>query len=79
MTLGNTGKSAILQMLIKLPPNYPVGMVFLNGEEVPVFLFSNVNPETGIAYFIDEEGQTLMMDVSSIDGIAFGDTEDEEC
>ncbi|WP_026672627.1 hypothetical protein [Alkalihalobacterium bogoriense] len=60
-------------ILKKLPPNYPIGGVFVKGQLIIVTFFSNVCD--GLAYFLDEEGQVLVLEVDKITGIAFGETE----
>ncbi|WP_144553706.1 hypothetical protein [Peribacillus simplex] len=61
-----------------LPVNYPVGVVFLNGLPVEVSQFINLNPETGLAYFLNAEGQTTVLDTAKIDGLSFGVAEGPE-
>ncbi|MDT8861053.1 hypothetical protein N0O92_12490 [Alkalihalobacillus sp. MEB130] len=58
-------------ILKKLPPNYPVGGVFVKGQFIPVSFFSNLCD--CLAYFIDEDGQVIVIDVDKITGIAFGE------
>ncbi|UOE94548.1 hypothetical protein [Alkalihalobacillus sp. LMS39] len=60
-------------ILKKLPPNYPIGGVFVKGKLIIVAFFSNVCD--GLAYFLDEEGQVIVLEVDKITGIAFGETE----
>lgn len=71
----NKNKKDVEDVLKKLPPNYPVGAIFLNGLLVPVFSFSNVDGE--VAYFIND-GQVVVVDTKKVDGLAFGAVEDEE-
>jgi len=66
------------QLLKNIPVNYPMGVVFLNGIAVEVANFSNLNTETGLAYFVDAEGQIIVLDTNKIDGVAFGEAEVEE-
>lgn len=61
-----------------IPVNYPIGVVFLNGIAVEVASFSNLNTETGLAYFVDAEGQITVLDTKKVDGVAFGEAEAEE-
>lgn len=61
-----------------IPVNYPVGVVFLNGIAVEVASFSNLNTETGLAYFVNADGQITVLDTSKVDGVAFGEVEAEE-
>ncbi len=63
-------KCGVEDILKKLPPNYPVGGVFIKGNLVIVAAFSNLCD--CIAYFVDEEGQVLAFDVDKITGISFG-------
>jgi hypothetical protein len=62
----------------KIPMNYPMGVVFLNGIAVEVANFSNLNTKTGLAFFVNAEGQTTVLDTALIDGVAFGGAEEEE-
>lgn len=64
------------ELLKKLPPNYPVGGVFLNGVNVPAGNFSNVCD--CLVYFADAEGQITVVDAKKVDGISFGAVEEEE-
>ena len=66
------------QLLKNIPVNYPMGVVFLNGIAVEVANFSNLNSETGLAYFVDVEGQIIVLDSSKIDGVAFAEVETDE-
>ncbi|WP_144553707.1 hypothetical protein [Peribacillus simplex] len=61
-----------------LPVNYPVGVVFLNGFPVEVSSFSNLNSDTGLAYFLDAEGQIAVLDTAKIDGLSFGVAEEPD-
>ena len=63
----------IEHLLLSIPVNYPIGVVFVNGVAVEVASFSNVDVETGLAYFLDADGQIVVLDTLSIDGVAFGD------
>ena len=65
------GKKSMQDLLEGLPPNYPVGGIYLNGVFVPVFNFSNVCD--CIAYFTDDEGQIIAVNVNKVDGISFGE------
>lgn len=65
------------EVLQSLPPNYPVGGIYLNGVFVPTFSFSNLCD--CIAYFTDDEGQIIAVNVKKIDGITFGEAEAEGC
>lgn len=60
----------------KIPVNYPIGVVYLNGFPVEVANFSNLQSDTGLAYFIDAEGQLTILDTAKIDGVAFGEAEE---
>lgn len=62
----------------KIPVNYPVGVIFLNGIAIEVARFSNLSENTGLAYFVDAEGQLTVLDIEKIDGVAFGGAEVEE-
>ena len=62
----------------KIPVNYPIGVVFLNGIAVEVANFSNLNADTGLAFFVDAAGQITVLDTAKIDGVAFGEAEEEE-
>lgn len=61
--------------LKNLPINYPLGVVYLNGVPVRVSTFLSQNHETGLAHFLDEDGQAVVINIAKIDGIAFGDAE----
>ncbi|RFU61749.1 hypothetical protein [Peribacillus glennii] len=63
--------------LKNLPINYPLGIVYLNGVPVRVSTFLNQNHETGLAYFMDEDGQAVVIDIAKIDGIGFGEADAE--
>ncbi|HZG84857.1 hypothetical protein [Paenibacillus sp.] len=69
-------QKSIVDLLKKLPPNYTLGTVYLNGAPVVVQKFMNLNDE--LAYFVDEEGQVVIMDSGKIDGLSFGAAEEEE-
>ncbi|MFJ7831022.1 hypothetical protein ACQKL6_17195 [Peribacillus sp. NPDC097197] len=56
-----------------IPVNYPIGVVYLNGFPVEVANFSNLQYDTGLAYFIDAEGQLTVLDTAKIDGVSFGE------
>ncbi|MCL7746121.1 hypothetical protein [Halalkalibacter alkaliphilus] len=64
-------KCGVEEILKKLPPNYPVGGIFLKGKLVPVAAFSNLCD--CLAYFIDEDGQVIVVDVDKVSGVAFGE------
>jgi hypothetical protein len=66
----------IKQVLKKLPPNYPVASLYVNGVLAPVVTFTTAHD--GVAYFINEEGQVSLFDVNKIDGIEFGVAEELE-
>lgn len=66
------------QFFKNIPVNYPIGVVFLNGIAVEVASFSNLNTETGLAFFVDAEGQITVLDTEKVDGVAFGEVEAEE-
>ena len=66
------------QFFKNIPVNYPIGVVFLNGVAVEVAKFSNLNTETGLAFFVDAEGQITVLDIEKVDGVAFGQAEEEE-
>jgi len=68
--------ASIVDLLKKLPPNYTLGTVYLNGAPVVVQKFMNLQYE--LAYFVDEEGQVVIMDSGKIDGLAFAPAEVEE-
>jgi hypothetical protein len=69
-------KTCIEDILKKLPPNYPVGGLFLNGLLVPVANISNVCD--CCAYFVDGDGQVVVVDTNKVDGLSFGAAEEEE-
>jgi hypothetical protein len=69
-------KHNVKDVLKKLPPNYPIGTLYVNGAAVIVVTF--VNYMEGLAYFIGEDCQVVIIDVDSIDGIQFAPTEVEE-
>lgn len=66
------------QFFENIPVNYPIRVVFLNGIAVEVASFSNLNTETGMAFFVDAEGQITVLDTGKVDGVAFGEAEAEE-
>ncbi|MBP3950467.1 hypothetical protein [Bacillus suaedae] len=63
----------IEDILRKLPPNSAVAGVYVNGGLVPLAAFSNLCD--CLAYFIDEAGQVYVINVDSIDLIAFGEAD----
>jgi hypothetical protein len=71
-------KQSIKDVLKKLPLNYPVGALYVNGATVVVATF--VNYSEGIVYFIGDACQVVAIDADSIDGIDFAaaDAEVEE-
>ncbi|MCM3159983.1 hypothetical protein [Metabacillus litoralis] len=71
-------KKCIKEVLMTVPPNYPVNTIYLNGVPVKVWAFSNMDCEKCVAYFINEEGQVLIFDIEKIDGISFGELEDDD-
>ena len=62
----------------KLPCNYPLGVVLVNGIAMEVARFLNLNPVTGLAFFVDADGQITVLDINKIDGVAFGEADVEE-
>lgn len=68
-------KKRLEDIIKKLPPNYAVGGVFLNGLLVPVTNFSNATGDLG--YFIND-GQVVLVDTDKVDGLAFGEPEEAE-
>lgn len=63
--------NAICRLLQTLPPNYPIENLFINGLNLAtpsVTAFVSVDPETGLAYFINGDS-SLVDDCSRIDGI----------
>ncbi|MCK0472470.1 hypothetical protein [Halalkalibacter sp. APA_J-10(15)] len=67
-------KCGVEQVLKNLPPNYPIGGVFVKGKLIPVAVFSNICD--CLAYFLDEECQVVVLEVDKITGISFGETPD---
>jgi len=61
-----------------IPVNYPIGVIYLNGFPVEVANFSNLQRHTGLAYFLDAEGQLTILDTAKIDGVSFGAAEQPE-
>jgi hypothetical protein len=61
-----------------IPVNYPVGTIYLNGFPVEVANFSNLNSDTGLAYFVDAEGQIAVLSTAKMDGVSFGAAEAAE-
>jgi hypothetical protein len=68
-------KESIIEVLQKLPPNYPVSFVYLNGVLVSVSTFVNLSYDLETVYFLNGSGQLLLLDASTIDGISFVGTE----
>ncbi|MDT8861052.1 hypothetical protein N0O92_12485 [Alkalihalobacillus sp. MEB130] len=66
-------KNEFEDLLKSLPPNYPVGGIYVKGMFVPTAFFSNVCD--CLAYFIDEDGQVLVVDVEKINAITFGEAD----
>lgn len=65
--------TGIEEILKKLAPNSAVAGVYVNGGLVPLAAFSNVSD--GLAYFVDEAGQVYVINIDSIDLIAFGEAD----
>ncbi|WP_144553704.1 hypothetical protein [Peribacillus simplex] len=65
----------------RIPVNYPVGIVYLNGFPVEVSNLSNLNSNTELAYFVGAEGKIVLLDTAKIDSLSFGQAEepDAEC
>ncbi|MCA1041853.1 hypothetical protein LCM00_20365 [Bacillus infantis] len=61
-------ESNVEGLLRKLPPNYPVGSVFVNGAKAYVDRFSNYCD--GLAYFI-KDCHVCVFDADRINGICF--------
>jgi hypothetical protein len=67
----------IKKVLKKLPPNYPVASLVVNGAApVEVAAFSNLS--NGVAYFINPECAVSIYDADKINGINFAAAEVEE-
>ncbi|QOR68008.1 hypothetical protein IM538_07715 [Cytobacillus suaedae] len=62
-------------LLKKLPPNYSLGTIYLNGIPVQVTHFSNLDENSHLAYFI-ADGQVTVLDSQKIDGISFAPAAD---
>jgi hypothetical protein len=62
-------ESKIEGLLKKLPPNYSVGTLYVNGTRANVDKFSNLND--GLAFFINNECQVCVFDADKINGICF--------
>lgn len=75
---GQDCRGEICELLKKLPPNYPVHMIYLNGIAVEVWAFSNIDCEKCLAHFINIDGQVVIFDVAKIDGISFGEKVDDD-
>jgi|GEM_PF-3121910 len=73
---GNHEKNRLCKLLEKLPPNYPVGTIYLNGQPVPVTQFANLDSDD-LAYFV-VDGQVVVLDCHKVDGISFAPAEVEE-
>jgi hypothetical protein len=67
-------QGTIKDILLMLPPNYPVGTLFVNGAVIPVARF--INYSKGLAYFIGPDFEVILIDGNTIDGIEFAT---EEC
>ncbi|MGD6843801.1 hypothetical protein ACQCVH_14905 [Bacillus infantis] len=63
-------------LLKKLPPNYPVGSLYLHGSNAAVTRFSNLH--NGLAYFIGEDCQVCVFDAEKVNGICFAPAEEPE-
>lgn len=62
-------RNAICQLLQTIPPNYPVENLFVNGVNITgVTTFVNVDPNTGLAYFINGDS-SVVVDCTGIDAI----------
>lgn len=71
-------KKCLKDLLTTIPPNYPVNMIYLNGVPVEVWAFSNIDCEKCLAYFINVDGQVVIFDAEKIDGISFGELEEDD-
>lgn len=63
--------SQIEDLLAKLPPNYPVACIYLNGVYVETIAFTSLCE--CLAYFTNEGGQVIVLDCTKINGISFGE------
>jgi hypothetical protein len=66
-------RETMKDVLMKLPPNYSVGTLYVNGAIVPVARF--INFSKGLAYFIGCNLEVILIDGEKIDGMSFA-TED---
>ncbi|SEM11873.1 hypothetical protein SAMN05192533_10179 [Mesobacillus persicus] len=74
-------RETMKDVLLKLPPNYIVGALYVNGANIPVARF--INYSKGLAYFIGPDLEVILIDGDKIDGMSFtteaccGDEEEE--
>jgi hypothetical protein len=61
----------IFQLLVKLSPGTHVEKVFINGIEESVKALASFNPATGLAVFVKENGDILVVDFRRIDAVEF--------
>jgi hypothetical protein len=69
-------KNPLKKVMKKLPPNYPVASVMVNGGLAPTATFSNLHQ--GVAYFINGDCAVSIFDHNAVNGINFGAAEAEE-
>jgi hypothetical protein len=67
-------RETVKDILLKLPPNYSVGTLYVNGAMIPVARF--INYTKGLAYFIGPYLEVILIDGDKIDGMSFAT---EEC
>ncbi len=67
---------AMKKVLEKLPPNYTVATLYVNGAIAPVVNF--VTFKDGMAYFINDEGQVSLFNAGKIEVIEFGAVEEAD-
>ena len=63
------------KLLMSLPVNYPIGIIYLNGLPIEISTFIYLNCDTGIAYFVGAEGNIVALDTAQINGLSFRQAE----
>ena len=61
----------IFELLLTLNPGKSVGRVFINGKSESVEAFASFDPATGLATFVKNNGDILVVDYRRIDALKF--------
>ena len=66
------------KLLMSLPVNYPIGLIYLNGLPIEISTLIFLNCDTGIANFVGAEGNVVSLDTAQINGLSFRQAEEPE-